>query len=54
MAPPGQEAIAVSISASVLPDGLTTVALPVLGSMAKVAGARAAQVPQPIQISWLT
>lgn len=51
MAPPGQEAIAVSISASELPVGLTTLALPVAESMAKVSPARAAQVPQPIQMS---
>lgn len=50
MAPPGQEAIAVSISASELPVGLMTLALPVAGSTVNVAEARAAQVPQPIQM----
>lgn len=51
MAPPGQLAMAVSISASELPEALTTWALPVAGSMANVAEARAAQVPQPMQVS---
>lgn len=47
----GHEAIAVSISVSVLPLGLMTLAVP--PSTTKVAGHRAAQVPQPIQEAWL-
>lgn len=49
----GQLAIAPSMSVSLLPFGLVTLALPVVGSMAKVAEVRAAQVPQPMQMSWL-
>jgi len=48
----GQEAIAESISASVLPVGLMTSACVVL--MAKVAGHNEGQVPQAMQVDALT